>query len=80
MCLYLATLNNAKIAEIDDITGSVDVGKSADFLVCEDNPLEDLIALRNPSDVFFRGKRYENPKINKYDLVEKELDKLMLNF
>lgn len=75
--LYSATLLNAKIAHIDNITGSVDVGKSADFLVCKNNPLEDLSVLRNPSKVFFRGQLIDNPKVKKYENVEQALDAIM---
>mgnify|MGYP002515645562 FL=1 len=44
--LYSATLLNAKLAKIDNITGSIEVGKCADMIVCEKNPLEDLSVLR----------------------------------
>ena len=33
--LYTATLNNAKILGIDDITGSIEVGKQGDFVVLD---------------------------------------------
>ena len=75
MAIYTATLGNAKIARIDDITGSVEVGKSADFMVVENNPLENLEALRNPKTVVLRGKIINNPKVKKYAYVEEELDK-----
>ncbi len=75
--IHTATLSNAKIAQIDDITGSVEVGKSADFMVVKDNPLENLEALRNPQMVVLRGKIINNPKVKKYKKVEEELDKYM---
>lgn len=73
--LYTATLNNAKILGIDDITGSIEVGKCADILVSDSNPLEDFRALSQPYMVVARGKIYNNPKIKKYEKCETELDK-----
>lgn len=40
--LYTATLGNAEIAGLDAITGSIEVGKSADILVADKNPLDDF--------------------------------------
>lgn len=73
--IYRATLQNAIIAGIDKETGSIEVSKSCDLLVVEKNPLEDLSVLRKPSMVVFRGKIIKNPKVKKFDYVEKELDK-----
>ena len=75
--LYSATLLNAKIAGIDSETGSIDVGKSADFAVTKANPLEDLTTLRNVSMVVFRGDVIKDPKPNKMPEVEKNLDLVM---
>lgn len=75
--LYTATLKNAEIAGIDNITGSIDEGKEADFLVTEKNPLEDLKALANISMVVTRGRIYNNPKLKKKDAVEAALNPLL---
>lgn len=72
--IHTATLLNAKIAQIDDVTGSIAVGKSADFIVVENNPLDDLSALRTPKMVVLRGKVIKNPKVKKYQYVEDMLD------
>lgn len=37
-----ATLNGAKVLGVDDITGSIEAGKSADLLVIDGNPLRDI--------------------------------------
>lgn len=37
-----ATLNGAKVLGVDDITGSIEAGKSADLLVIDGNPLHDI--------------------------------------
>ncbi len=73
--LYTATLGNAKIAQIDRITGSIEVGKSADMLISDANPLDDFRALSQPYMVVARGKVYKNPKIKKYEKADMELDK-----
>ena len=73
--LYTAMLNNAAILGIDDITGSIEVGKCADMLISNTNPLDDFRALSNPYMVVARGKVYEQPKIEKYPTCDAELDK-----
>ena len=40
-----ATLNGAEALVIEDQTGSVEIGKSADFVIIEENPLENLKVL-----------------------------------
>lgn len=73
--LYTATLGNAKIAGIDSITGSIEVGKDADLIVTQKNPLESLEALRNISMVIARGNLIVEPHVKKMSQVELELDK-----
>lgn len=53
--LRCATINNAKILRLDDRIGSLDTGKYADMVVLNNNPLEDIKALRNPRLVFKQG-------------------------
>lgn len=75
--LHTATEINANIAGVGDVTGTVTVGKSADFLITEGNPLEDLQALRTPKMVIMRGKIINDPKVKKFEYVDNELDKYM---
>ena len=72
--LYTATLGNAKIANIDDITGSIDIGKSADMIVLDSNPLKDLKTLKNPKAVFFRGQKFDPSKLKKNQKLEEIFD------
>lgn len=75
--LYTATKRNAQIAGIDDITGSIEVGKCADMIITENNPLENLEALRNISMVVVKGRILSDTKNKKMKEVEKELDKYL---
>lgn len=75
--LYTATKRNAEIARIDDVTGTVEVGKCADLIVTDGNPLEDLTTLRDVKMVMARGNLIRDPKVKKYENVERELDKFI---
>ena len=43
--IVAATLNGAKALRVDDVTGSLENGKSADLLVINGDPLEDITAI-----------------------------------
>ena len=75
--LYSATLGNAKIAGIGAETGSIEVGKAADFLITAGNPLESLRALRKPKMVVARGVLIREPVIRKNVEMEQSLDSLL---
>ena len=75
--LYTATKRNAELVGIGDQTGSIEVGKCADFIVTEKNPLEDLTALRKVTLVVARGKRYADPQVKKMPEVEQALDQFI---
>ena len=75
--LYSATLLNAELAGISDITGSVEPGKAADLIVCDRDPLADLTALRSLHMVIRDGLRIEHPSVKKLPEVERELDKFL---
>ena len=72
--LYTATLQNARLMGIDDITGSIEAGKCADLIVTKGNPLDDLTSLRTLERVIYRGHEIVNPKIKRKQVVDQELD------
>ena len=75
--LYLGTLSNAEILGLDQEIGSLEVGKSADFVVVNDNPLDGFSTIRQPVMVCARGKLYEKLQVKKSPLCEEELDKYL---
>ncbi len=75
--LYTATKRNAKLAGLGNVTGSIEEGKCADFIVTKENPLADLTALRNISMVVTRGNVIKDPKVKKMPQIETELDKFL---
>ena len=75
--LYTATLRNAELAGIDQVTGSITPGKDADLIVVAGNPLEDIKALRNVKHVFARGNLIKYPTVNRMEECDRELDKFL---
>ena len=76
--LYTATCRSAQMAGIGDKTGTIEKGKTADLIVTENNPLEDLRALRKVERVVAGGTLIRNPKVKKKPQVEAELDKFLV--
>lgn len=77
LALHTATLGNARIIGLEDETGSIEVGKSADLIVLDENPLDNLEALRNVRRVMVRGKFADGLKVKHLPELDKELDKFL---
>ena len=60
--LVAATRTSAEILGLDDL-GAVAVGKSADFVVLDANPLDDITNTRRISSVYLRGRRLDREKL-----------------
>lgn len=63
--LHFATKGNADNIGIGEITGSIEVGKSADIQVVPGNPLENIEHLGQVSMVMIKGYLIKNPKVKK---------------
>lgn len=74
--IYSATLGNAIIAGIEKETGSIDLNKTADFMIVDENPLDNLNTLRKPYMVVHCGKIIKNPKTRKISVIEENLNAL----
>lgn len=74
--LHAATQVNAEILGLQDVTGAVEVGKDADLLVIEGNPLEDLRHLSRPWLVVTRGTRLPQPVVDRIEAIDAQLDTL----
>lgn len=77
--LHLVTLNNAEIVGIDNITGSIEKDKKAEFVIVDKNPLEDFSIIRNPYMVVKEDIELINPVINKSLEAETLLDEYLLS-
>jgi imidazolonepropionase-like amidohydrolase len=63
--IYYATKGNAENMGIEDITGSIKVGKYADLIVVPGNPLERIDYIGEIDKVIIRGHLIKNPKVKK---------------
>ena len=60
--LVAGTRNSAEILGLDDL-GMVANGKSADFVVLDANPLDDITNTRRISQVFLRGQAINRDRL-----------------
>jgi len=62
--LQTATTVPARALGVEDEVGTVEVGKRADLVVLEDNPLDDISAIRTSRWVVAAGRMYDTAKLS----------------
>lgn len=78
--IQTATLNPAVFAGIANQNGSVAVGKTADLLLVNHNPLQDLTTLRQPEAVVLAGNWYSKAELLQLQLfAQQQASSLRLN-
>ena len=63
--IMCATKTNAELLGIEQTTGTLTVGKQADLIVLDGNPLDDIRNTRKIAGVFARGKYYSRASLDK---------------
>lgn len=64
--LQTATINPSRTHNFLTNQGSIEVGKIANLILTEDNPLEDLDVLKNPKLILVRGRRIKRETLDEF--------------
>lgn len=75
--LHTATLGNARLLGLGEVTGSIEAGKEADIITVKRNPLDDLSALREITHVMARGVLADRLRVKRIGELDAELDWIM---
>jgi imidazolonepropionase-like amidohydrolase len=62
--LVAATRTSAEVMRLDQL-GTIASGKSADFIVLDANPLDDITNTRRISRVYLRGQEVDRPRASR---------------
>ena len=62
--LTAATITVARLMGVDDVAGTIAVGKAADFILLDANPLGDVKHLRSQSGVMLRGRWFTRAELD----------------
>lgn len=74
--LHFATQANARILNLEAITGKVEEGLSADLVIVNENPLDNLSTFANPQYVVVRGEVLDHPRPEHFQDVDKYVDQI----
>ena len=65
--LKTATVNASKTHSIMNTMGTIEVGKVANLIIVDNNPLLDLTSLQNPSTVFIKGRKLNRETLDSFE-------------
>jgi len=65
--LKTATINASKTHSIMNTMGSIEVGKVANLILVDNNPLLDLSSLQNPTTVFIKGRKLNREMLDSFE-------------
>ncbi len=72
--LHTATQVNARLLGVGEVTGSIELGKCADMIVVDENPLDNLGALATVRTVMARGTLFEHPSVRHVAKIDEQLE------
>jgi hypothetical protein len=75
--LQTATVNASKTHSIMNDMGTIEVGKIANLILIDDNPLLDLSVLQNPSAVFIKGRKLNRGVLDGFEKQAKNRNNLI---
>ncbi len=64
--IQAATLHSAEFLNLQKSFGSIEVGKNADFILLQQNPLADIENTQNMKAVIYRGEYFNSDKLNSW--------------
>jgi len=73
--LHIATLMGAEALGLDGDLGSIEVGKLADLVVLEDDPLKDLRNTNRITHVMMNGRYYDANSLDQLYPLQQTFDK-----
>jgi hypothetical protein len=65
--LKTATVNSSKTHSVMNNMGTIEIGKVANLLLLDKNPLLNLSALQNPTTIFIMGRKLEREKLDYFE-------------
>ncbi len=75
--LKTATINASKTHSIMNNMGTIEVGKVANLILVDNNPLSNLSGLQNPSTVFIKGRKLNRKTLDSFEKQAKNRNNLI---